>query len=275
MERIDKTEIKKVQILILNHVTDFCDNNNIKYFLCAGTLLGAVRHKGYIPWDDDIDLMMLREDYEKFIESFNHSELTLFHYSKQDNYNTPFIKISHDSSSIVDNTLLNNVNYGINIDIFPIDNICEDRNKQKKLYKHTYILERLLSSKRANHLYKKKSIYKRMIKLVLKMFLLPLPISYLLKKIDKLAQANSHINGSYKAAIVGASKRMEIYGNNVFENQTLLEFEGKMYSAPANYDEYLTIKYGNYMQLPPEDQRKIHDVKAYVNKNIFKQATND
>ena len=124
MKEISLNELRKIQIDILDKVHNFCIQNNITYFLSSGTLLGAIRHGGYIPWDDDIDLYMPRESYERFINIYkddSHDTRVITLYNNKEYY-YPFAKVE-DTNSIVIENVPEKFNIGINIDIFPIDGV--------------------------------------------------------------------------------------------------------------------------------------------------------
>ena len=144
MKEIGIEELKRIQIGILKHLDAFCNENNLKYFMCGGTLLGAVRHKGFIPWDDDIDIMMKREDYDKLIELYpknDNSNFKLFSYELDKSFPYPFAKMD-DFRTIFEEEINDSYKIGVNIDIFPIDYITEDE------------LHEFMDSWRSDHLWK-------------------------------------------------------------------------------------------------------------------------
>src|SRR5690625_114441 len=133
MKALDLEEIKQIQLSILRRVAFFCKQHDIAYFLCGGTLLGAVRHKGFIPWDDDIDIMMPRPSYEKFLKEFKYEHLSLYHYKKTKNYGYPFIKIGEDRTVLRETFIKKNIDMGVFIDVFPIDGFPK---KEKDIQNH-------------------------------------------------------------------------------------------------------------------------------------------
>ncbi|MFR5682857.1 MAG: phosphorylcholine transferase LicD [Clostridia bacterium] len=119
-------EIKSIQLDILSQVANYCDRNGLRYFLAYGTLLGAVRHKGYIPWDDDIDIMMPRPDYMQFINSFNNEKCALRVGSHYLDKNYPYVIAKvYDTSTLCKENIDVEYSIGINIDVFPIDGLPE------------------------------------------------------------------------------------------------------------------------------------------------------
>lgn len=123
MKEINTEDLKRIQIQILLHIDVFCTKHELRYFISGGTLIGAIRHKGFIPWDDDIDIMMLREDYEKFIVLYSQEDKSPYHlysHNQLHSYPYPFAKMD-DSRTILKEDINEAMVFGVNIDIFPID----------------------------------------------------------------------------------------------------------------------------------------------------------
>lgn len=266
MEELTSDEIRKVQLKILDELAVFCKHNDIKYFLSAGTLLGAIRHKGYIPWDDDIDVMMLRKDYQKFNDLYAKSEAKydLLTYHNTTHYNNPFMKMS-DKSTILIEDRLSKVNIGANIDIFPIDNIPQ--KNQSFFYAKLKFIRKLLKLKTYEGKFEKRFLWKLMLTCG-RFSLFFLPVKWILKKLDHITQKdykNSHLSG----VTVWGYFEKEICRSEVFNNSILVEFEGKSYCVPQLYHEYLTNIYGDYMKFPPLEKRiSPHNFKVFSKPNV-------
>lgn len=262
MTELTIDEIRKKQLEILDDLSVFCERNGIICFLGGGTLLGAIRHKGYIPWDDDIDMMMLRKDYQKFIDLYSRSEskYKLLSYDNTLYYNLPFIKMSDNSTTLKENGL-NKVDIGVNIDIFPIDSIPQ--KKQTAFYRKLKLLRKLLRIKiyeggQDNRLFFKCVLYCG------RFLLFFLSVKWILKSLDRLVQENNGSSNLSGITVSGYFEK-EICSSEVFKNSIFVEFEGKKHRAPQLYDEYLTNIYGDYMQLPPLEKRVSHHYfKAYA-----------
>jgi len=264
MREIQILELRKIQIEILKELVQFCDDNQIRYFLCGGTLLGAVRHKGYIPWDDDIDIMILRKDYLRLIELYkNNDNFTLFSCNKTPKYPFPFAKLSKNNSILKEET---NVKFsmGINIDIFPIDSLPAN-NKLLKRHFRIITLYRFLWFGKANLIFRNTTNPRKIpMKMILKLLSFFVSYSYINKRIDKLAQSYDFENSDFAGITVWGYGTKERCCKAIYENTIKLEFEGLQFDAPANYKEYLSNVYGDYMQLPSEDKRNTHHFfKAY------------
>lgn len=264
MKNISIKESKKIQIEILIHVDSLCKKNNIKYFIDYGTLLGAVRHEGFIPWDDDIDISMPRKDYNKFIKLFKqtNSKYKLLSLETDDKYYNNFIKIFDSSTKIIDNRNYKTYESGIFIDIFPMDTFND-----KAVINKCYNLEsfKLLSfSKRKNINYQDSKI-KDLIRSTVWLLLKPISPRLFAKKIEISIKKYQDDDGQYIAFIPSKLKEKEIFKTNLFEELIELKFENLLLPAPKEYHKILTQYYGDYLKLPPKEQQvNIHEYSAYI-----------
>lgn len=258
MRELTFEENKQYQLGILKDVAKFCHENGLRYFLAYGTLIGAVRHKGFIPWDDDIDIQMPRPDYEKFISTYKSDIFRLI---------SPFDEISsHSMVKVIDTRTIKiekAVKYeegkelGIDIDIFPLDGQPESDEEFAKYYKEK---QRLLKK----FYYVISDIKKYPLKTKIARGL-PYLIANLTNKVSilkKIAKINSYYDFE-KCRYVGATDSLYNSINNRnpkewYESTVLLEFENCQFKAPVGYDEILTKMYGDYMKLPPEDKQVTH-----------------
>ena len=249
MRIIDADELKAIQLDLLRKTAEFCEKNSIRYFLCGGTLLGAIRHKGYIPWDDDIDISMPRPDYDKFINTFNkpNNYYQVIAMSNDRRYGFPFAKV-HDTRTFVDELQYAKDHFGVYIDIFPIDGVGEDEQVFRILR-----LRKLLHTKKAN--YFQRTLLKKVINSCGKIILLPFSTHYILKMMDKEARKYPFGSTSRAGIIINPYGTREIVDLTVFDNPIPMRFEDREYMVPAAYDKWLRSIYGDYMQLPPEDKR--------------------
>lgn len=261
MKQFTNEDIKRVSLEILDQVHDFCIKNNIKYSLFYGTLLGAVRHKGFIPWDDDIDIAMPREDYERFIRIFNCQSLKVYSCKTDSNYLLPFAKVV-DTRTIKHEDVYDKYRYdiGFGIDIFPVDYI--ESFKKYKAVKHKsrkYIKRRIygqIDVKQSDSLLKK---------ILKKIIIAPYSgkSNYYAIKIDDLCIRNCNKNHMFTLDIYMMNTN-QFYDGDIFDHINLVKFENREYYAIKKYDNVLRACYGNYMELPPIEERTTHHgFKAY------------
>lgn len=250
---VESEELKKIQLDILDSVTQFCEKRGLRYYLAYGTLLGAVRHKGYIPWDDDIDIHMPRPDYERFLKEYNATESLYKVVSPESEscYRVPFAKV-HYPETIVEEFHFKPDVFGVYIDIFPLDGV-ESQAQAKECGE----LRRLMHVKNSVFL-KSMSLTRKLRLAITKLILLPISLSTLLKRIKAIATRCKYDNSENVCSLMSRTAVREILPRSVFDDYILLSFEGKEYRAAKGYDQYLKANYGNYMQLPPEEKRISH-----------------
>lgn len=266
MKQLNIDEIRKIQLSILMYVHDFCIKNNIRYSICGGTLIGAVRHKGYIPWDDDIDIMMPRPDYEKFCGTFNDNKDSSFKILNSFNdkdFFQPFSKVVDTNTVLVEAYDRPVRNLGANIDVFPIDGLPNDNVAREKYWKKIFKKRNF-----ATVVYSKKNKNERGLKKVARFILFYLfrlfPANVFAKRISRLAQKNDYQNSSYIACSVFGYGKKEEMPKSVFDSFVDLTFEGLEFKALQGWNTYLSNLYGDYMQLPPvEKQVAKHDFECF------------
>lgn len=245
-----------IELEILSQVAEFCEKKGIKYSLCSGTLLGAVRHRGFIPWDDDVDICMLRSDYEHFIEAWKKEpvkELVMVSHDTNASFNQTFVKIRKNNTAIIDD--LNDIpdyHTGIAIDIFPMDRIPKG------------MVRRLLFWFRcANyHLVLHNELPKEGNPMLLFGCSIVLYINRLLgiEKVERrlYKQITKYKNNrNLPLTFTDTNRTMfRIYPTDVFDELVKLSFEGLEFNCFAQWDRELTIEFGSYMELPPVEERK-------------------
>lgn len=255
--------LRKVQLLqkdMAYFVKKICEKHNIQYFLIAGTLLGAVRHKGFIPWDDDLDIGMLRKDFEKFIEIFDECSNQKYHlqtWDTEENFALPIAKIRLNNTLYVEkNSLDLNINQGIYIDILPFDNIPDSIFLQKKQDIKTYILKRLLLIKLNYTLWEDNESYKKKVYSVLKIFTNILSVNKLKVTLYKEMVKYNSID-TYKVVTFGGSYgyQKESICKSYFEEIDYFKFENIEFTSFSSYEKYLTHLYGDFTKLPPKEKR--------------------
>lgn len=251
---IELKQVQKVEQEILDVIHKICVENDLKYSLAYGTLIGAIRHKGFIPWDDDIDICMPREDYEKFIEiwpRYKFADYILQNINTDEDFTQNFTKIRKNHTTFLQ-PKEEELRYhkGIFVDIFPGDRVPASRVKRKIQFLNVAV----------NLLYSRKfgSDSNNKIMSLIEKALLAMPKSKY-KKYRTIAQKNiAKYNNDKTLLLVFANtinSARNYYPADIFEDLISVDFEGKSYYAYKDYDKCLRVEYGDYMKLPPEDER--------------------
>lgn len=236
--------------VILEEFDRVCKALDIPYMLFAGTMLGAVRHEGFIPWDDDVDVILLRQDYDRLL---NEAEQVLdsekFYLQKEFSEHWPmfFSKLRLNNTTCLEKYHPKDpqIHQGIYIDIFPCDNCAKSKLGRKiQFYASKVVIAKALYKRGYDTDSKKKKAFMKICRfLPNKLFL----------AITKAGKADSNMVHSFLGGASGFKK--SVYPRKYFLTQIQAPFEGKYYPIPAGYDRLLRILYGNYRQLPPAEQR--------------------
>lgn len=270
MKYLEQQKIKAECLELLLNFDRICKKLDIEYSLAYGTLLGSIRHEGFIPWDDDIDVVMLREDYNKFCRDFSYLNDNKGHgliSSNKNEITLPFSKVVNKSIKTITKGLKDGSDSFLSIDIFPFDGVSKNI-----LYKYisaiiVYISGVLLQlSKLNNHSIGKLGLSAYYLKHIISfVFKTKSSRILLVKGITSISRAIPAKNADF----IGATSRITCYGlkdklkKEKFLKKTLKTFEGYEFPVMEGWHEYLTNVYGDYMQLPPLDKRVNHNFKAY------------
>lgn len=255
---ISAEQLRQLQLIQTDILVEFdrvCRENNIRYILDAGTLLGAIRHKGFIPWDDDIDVRMLRSDYEKFREIADdklsggvyfqdhiNDKYYPWIYSKVRLEGTKAVRLGQEKIPMKD---------GIFIDIFPCDGVPEDAREFKTKCRTAHMCRRILYARTARFMCSNPFLWIKWNVMNL------IPKSFVYAQIDKLAAKYTEYNCS-KVGCLGWHAPKDVNGFDIrwFTELTEVEFEGRKFLAPKDYDGFLRFSFGDdYMTPPPESDR--------------------
>ncbi len=266
MKELTLPEIKQIELEILRYFKEICREKDLHYFLSNGTILGAVKYQGFIPWDDDIDVFMPREDYDRLIADFKDSEkFVLFSNQRNPDFAFPFAKLCDMRTRKEESGANNGVTLGLDIDIFPLDAWNGSLEQAQAAIDKIYGYIQKISLAKLPY-----SRGRNPIRTVLKYAALSgaklVGANGYVKKIQKLVAKKSVATdpkymGCFVWPIYG---RREIVPAQVFSSTVQVTFEGEEFSAPAGYDVYLRSLYGDYEQeLPPEKQKTHHSFRAY------------
>ena len=270
MEELTLKEIHHGTLKIMDRIDEICNQLEINYFLMFGSLIGAIRHNGFIPWDDDLDIMMIRDDYEKLLKYFRDNKMNLYPLklfsSEMENYPYMISRISDiDYKLIVENE--ESFGIGLFVDVYPIDGVGNSMREVKCIAKKVKYLASLCYLSTRQKCIKDNT--KSIIRLILKY------PSFLFSKVRGKKYFKNRINeyiGKHKyeeCQYVGCTSWLvdmekEVFPKEWVESTTYASFEAHKFKIPEHYHEILTQIYGDYMKLPPENERIAHHYyKAY------------
>lgn len=265
MRRIEIDEYKRIVVSILVRIDRICRENNLAYCLAYGTLIGAIRHNGFIPWDDDADITMFRNDYVRLREIINHGDygLRFIDITTDDDTIYPFGKICDVRTHLKEKNFKEVKNYGAFVDVFPLDYLPADDEKRKKYCKKARRKMILLTHSVRTGYGKTGSRIKVMKKAFAFHFCKFLNSKKLIKQMDNTFLENDKCTTEY----VGIPWAWGGYSfkKSVFEDVVEHEFEGFPMLIPKEYDYVLRWRYGDYMKLPPESERiNSHYLECYI-----------
>lgn len=259
MKTILPEELNVIQLNILDDIHQYCVHNSIRYSLAFGSLIGAIRHHGYIPWDDDIDIMMPRPDYDVFINTFNgaYKHLVVDAPELNWNYYAPYANVYDNRTLLLEGSNGHRgLELGIKIDVFPIDGTPESNTEYEQLRKEIWHLNGILYAKR------------RLLKLDTESFpYLKTRIKYCFKSYVRVQKEIAGLLASHPFSTssfadelafnpyLKSSSRVPV---TVYEKYIDVYFEDRYYRAIADYDSFLTNVYGDYMRLPPKEKQIPH-----------------
>ena len=268
MKEMTLEERKQCELNILCYIDDVCRNNSIEYFLFGGTLIGAIRHNGFIPWDDDIDITLMRNDYERLIAILKQSNEFNLLYPGMNEYYYQFAKLCDPKTYVKEDGLPYVDGLGVWVDIFPLDEVPDDIEERKAFFDECINEGEKLRACIPGLYYYSDSRLKSFFKRIL---FYPKVLPYRIKGLsyweNRLIELNQKFNGRGFSHIGVLPTKYGVlcsYHRNEFESSIRHSFEDSEFSIPEKYDAVLRHMYGDYMKLPPEEQRILpHTAKAY------------
>lgn len=263
MRKITSTKLKEIQLGILQYIDSICRENHIEYSIGCGTLLGAVRHKGFIPWDDDIDIVILRDEYNKLIKAIREDNNELYEVllPEDEGYFYNFAKVTDKRTLLIEDNWPTFCRLGVNVDLFPQDYLPEE-NPSSLVYK-AWEYDKELKFCLTDIAYAHKKRYMRVLKRIVRYNQVRKSRKhnewYWKNKIQNIVD---NTKKSSKVACL-TSPPMVVWERRLFNKYIDIEFEKITCRCVKDYDEMLKVQYGDYMILPPEDKRKSnHDFVA-------------
>lgn len=261
MDRETLYIVQRYMLEIAKEIKRVCNENGIHYFLDSGSLLGAVRHLGFIPWDDDMDIGMLRDDYEKFLKIAPkklNEHFLLQTWENDIGYGLPFAKVQLKNTTYLENNAESvDCYHGIYVDIFPYDNFPDipDKQQGEKLNLYKMLMKAKCKYKPWKQ-YENINIKKFIGYIPLRIVAVFINKKDLIRRYNMIAEKYNNQHTKYMF-----SQGIEQYGDwiipsEVLKNMTSYNFENIQFSGPVDYKTYLTQAYGNYMELPPKEQRE-------------------
>lgn len=279
--KLSKDEIRESLVAIMEEIDRVAKLLGIRYFMHAGTLLGAIRHKGFIPWDDDVDLAIFRDDYEKLVENFNNlanPRYRLIYFTNTREYLWNFAKVIDLKTCLKEYTLNPPFDYGLYVDLFALDYFDFKSSEEKVNFRDNIIrfnrAQMITNFRYAPHVRK---FYNLWIMMHYKWghrfsYLFADPVVNLKKWDDYVryyshGQVTDHVLAVF--APIPTPKMVNVpFKAEWFSESIDVEFEGRMFPVPKGYDSILKILYGDYMQLPPENKRKGEHFKSVTWRDI-------
>ncbi len=262
MEPLGVEEVKGIELEILDEFVRICSEQGIRYYLGYGTLLGAARHEGFIPWDDDIDVIMMRQDYERLVDGFDRwrsSERFSVAFYRDGRSVYPFAKIVDTTTLVKEDFARKDIRTGVWIDVFPFDRVDpEDLRASKRIARLSLTRSFIVADP---------SVGSSLLAKAAKRIVCPIAhrldaVKYA-RLIDQGARDACDRDTGYVAALVDDGYPPRPVPDRVFASAVELSFEGRALSAPVGYEELLTLHYGDWRQVPPEDRRAVHVAEAY------------
>lgn len=269
MKYLSKEECREIELNILRTIDSICQDNKIKYFMCGGTMLGAIRHKGFIPWDDDIDIALLRPDYEKLITILKtqtkYEWLKLLDVDTSGYYYT-FAKAvdTTTTAKMEDNT----TEHGLWVDIFPYDNLPNDSKLRKKYLTRGYYYRSIIQSITFDSTAKDVKFLKRIIKMILKLYASFINPSEFTRKYISFSKKYNSEDTQYVGCLFTPYRLKECFDREWFRSPQKYVFEEEEFFGPNDAHSYLTQLYGSYMELPPIEKRRDHKIIAWKNDEL-------
>lgn len=265
----NKKVLQLEELEILKFIIDVCEKNNIRYYMQGGTMLGAIRHKGFIPWDDDADIGIPRSDFTKFVKvirEIDDCKYDILTYQDEESDYNFICKIHSKNIKVRETNYNSNREYGIWVDIFTLDGLPNNKIL-RTIHKYRLLFHRAMwklsdNGENINLVNGRKSLFDK----VIIFFGIKLKIGKLFKKKNEMYKINKLLSkycfdkSKYVVNFMGAYKFREMFERKIYDDYDYYKFENIELPGPKNYDFYLTQMYGDYMKLPKKEMRDVHSL---------------
>lgn len=263
-------EIHEIELEMLVDFVRVCETYKLRYYLCGGTLLGAIRHKGFIPWDDDIDILMPRPDYMKFLKIARKKQILPAHLkvcsNLLGNLNDPFCKIENLNVRMEKDYSDDENDHYLWIDIFPMDGLPDSQRETKWIYKKVLFLRTLIRIIKVRPEISgeiSKTRLKAFLKPLMKPVLNAIGIQHFVSWIEHICRKYDFDSSCYVGGIAFGYGPQERMVRKEYVKPVKVEFEGHLFNAPGCWHQYLSSLYGDYRKLPPKEKRVAHIIKMW------------
>ncbi len=258
-------KIQSIELGILKTVSEICDENKIDFYLIEGSLLGAVRHGGFIPWDDDVDIGMPRQDYERFLSIIADklpSHLSLKSYKYDSDFHSYYARIIDNRTKVIPEYLKFSGRYtGVWIDVFPLDGAPKSAMRRKCHYlsilRYKFMLALYYNDKN-----KKRSLPKRLIVNLFKPIITKMNVNKIKDSLDKRLRKFPFENSAYVGNFMSVYGYRGLVPHEYYGDGVPYKFEGLKLKGPSNSHCLLERLYGDYMELPPKEDRTGHSIEV-------------
>jgi len=264
----DLKKLQKKSLEILVYFKKFCEEHDLMFSLCGGTCIGAIRHEGFIPWDDDIDVFMLRDDYEKIKKLWpKYADTDRYVYcrtSKEENYHNIAASIRDKNTTFINrHSVDEDIVHGVGIDIIPLDGYPTTKIKRTWQILNTMIFSLFNAQRLPDN---QGNLVRNFSKIIFSIIKSP-NLRYKLWCFSERQLVKYPIeDGNHITQLLSGFRFMKLkYPKEIFEEVVYKKFEGYEMPVPAGYDEYLTMAFGDYMSYPPEDDQVAKHDTVYIN----------
>lgn len=259
MRSIPPEELKLIQLDILDILHSYCREQGLRYTISNGTLIGSVKFGGYIPWDDDIDVTMPRDDYQRLLDCF--PELFKGHYrlgslDRNPHWDRFYAKL-YDDRTLMRENRRDGVETGVNIDIFPADAVPEEDGMARRWFRRRLLIHRIFELKERK-LFSPRAWWKTLLLIPAKLLLLPFGKRMLCEAAEREAVRWNGADSPRLSSLVSGYHLTGPFSASAFDSLEKTDFEGHECLRFASFDEYLRAGYGDYTQMPPAERQVSH-----------------